>query len=48
MNIDYSTTINLMNTPFPMRANLAHREPEWLKKWDTQQRYQRLRQIVAG
>jgi isoleucyl-tRNA synthetase len=48
MNIDYSTTINLMNTPFPMRANLAHREPEWLKKWGAQQRYQRLRQIVAG
>lgn len=48
MNIDYSTTINLMSTPFPMRANLAHREPKWLKKWDTQQRYQRLRKIAVG
>jgi len=48
MNIDYSTTINLITTSFPMRANLAHREPKWLKKWDTQQHYQRLREIAAG
>lgn len=48
MNIDYSTTINLITTSFPMRANLADREPKWLKKWDTQQRYQHLRKITAG
>lgn len=45
---DYSKTVNLLDTPFPMRGNLPKREPEWLKSWYQQQRYQKLRQKAAG
>lgn len=31
--MDYSKTVNLPTTDFPMRANLAKREPEMLKRW---------------
>lgn len=40
---DYKTTINLPATDFPMKADLARREPELLKWWEDQQIYQRLR-----
>ena len=39
---DYKTTINLPSTGFPMKANLANREPEFLKNWG-QDLYQRIR-----
>ncbi len=32
--MDYSKTLNLPKTDFPMRANLPEREPEILKFWD--------------
>ncbi|HET6497514.1 MAG TPA: isoleucine--tRNA ligase [Coriobacteriia bacterium] len=32
--MDYKSTMNLPRTEFPMRANLATREPEWLDFWD--------------
>ena len=32
--MDYKTTLNLPQTPFPMRANLAQREPEILARWE--------------
>jgi len=44
--MDYKTTVNLLDTPFPMRGDLAKREPKMLEKWTTQQRYQKLRQIA--
>ncbi|MFT4300830.1 MAG: isoleucine--tRNA ligase [Desulfovibrio sp.] len=31
---DYKKTLNLPQTAFPMKANLAQREPETLKKWE--------------
>lgn len=31
---DYKKTLNLPHTAFPMKANLAQREPELLKKWE--------------
>lgn len=31
---DYKNTLNLPQTDFPMKANLSHREPEILKKWE--------------
>ena len=31
--IDYKATLNLPKTDFPMRANLAQREPGILKEW---------------
>ncbi len=30
---DYKKTLNLPETPFPMRGDLARREPEMLKRW---------------
>jgi isoleucyl-tRNA synthetase len=34
MEQDYSKTLNLPQTEFPMRAGLPQREPEFLKKWE--------------
>ena len=34
MTMDYKKTLNLPNTAFPMKGNLAQREPERLKKWN--------------
>ena len=48
MSIDYRKTVNLLDTPFPMRGDLAKREPAWLKRWAEQQRYQKLRKLAAG
>ena len=30
---DYKHTLNLPQTDFPMRGNLAKREPEMLQRW---------------
>ncbi|MBT8419715.1 MAG: class I tRNA ligase family protein, partial [Gammaproteobacteria bacterium] len=45
---DYKDTLNLPNTKFPMRANLAKREPEMLAFWEKTDIYNRLRQVRAG
>ncbi|MDE2131197.1 MAG: isoleucine--tRNA ligase [Betaproteobacteria bacterium] len=45
---DSKKTLNLPETPFPMRADLAKREPLWLAAWQKQQRYQKLRAHCAG
>jgi isoleucyl-tRNA synthetase len=45
---DYKNTLNLPDTPFPMRGDLAKREPKWLAFWQEQQRYQKIRQHAAG
>lgn len=41
---DYKNTLNLPYTDFPMKANLSQREPEILKKWQTLNLYQKLRE----
>ncbi len=41
---DYSDTLNLPKTDFPMRAGLPKREPEWLKRWENMDIYSRLRE----
>ena len=43
MATDYKDTLNLPDTPFPMRGDLAKREPQMLAQWQAQQRYQRIR-----
>ena len=43
---DYRKTVNLLDTPFPMRGNLPKREGEWVKKWQDQKRYEKLRTIA--
>ncbi len=40
--MDYSQTLNLPKTEFPMRASLPQREPEILKKWLDEDLYGRL------
>ena len=30
---DYKSTLNLPDTPFPMRGDLAKREPAWVQRW---------------
>lgn len=44
----YKHTLNLPDTEFPMRGNLAQREPEMLKHWEQIGLYQKIRQARAG
>lgn len=46
--MDYKSTLNLPQTPFPMKANLAQREPEQLERWRSQGLYQKIRSHRAG
>ena len=45
---DYKATLNLPETAFPMRGNLAQREPQMLKSWEKDGLYQQIRQAKAG
>ncbi len=45
---DYRTTLNLPDTPFPMRGDLPKREPGWIAQWNEQGLYQRLREARRG
>ena len=38
--VDYKQTLNLPRTGFPMKANLAQREPARLKRWQEQGLYE--------
>ncbi len=42
---DYKSTLNLPKTDFPMKANLAQREPDMLKKWESLNLYEKLREL---
>jgi isoleucyl-tRNA synthetase len=45
---DYKSTLNLPHTDFPMRGNLAQREPEMLKTWNEIELYKKIRQQSKG
>ena len=45
---DYRSTLNLPDTPFPMRGDLPKREPGWVKEWDDKGIYKKLRDVRAG
>lgn len=45
---NYKDTLNLPQTAFPMKANLAQREPEMLKGWEHEGVYARILQKSAG
>lgn len=45
---DYKKTLNLPDTPFPMRGDLARREPLMLKAWQDKKLYQRIREVCKG
>jgi isoleucyl-tRNA synthetase len=45
---DYKNTLNLPKTSFPMKGNLAQREPQMLKTWENKNIYQQLRDARKG
>jgi isoleucyl-tRNA synthetase len=45
---DYKNTLNLPDTSFPMRGDMAKREPQMLAHWQAQQRYQKIRAAKKG
>ena len=46
--LDYSKTLYLPETEFPMRAGLPQKEPELVKRWQQMDLYRRLRASAAG
>jgi isoleucyl-tRNA synthetase len=45
---DYKDTLNLPDTPFPMRGDLAKREPGWIAQWREMKLYEKLRAHGKG
>ena len=45
---DYRSTLNLPDTPFPMRGDLPKREAGWVKDWEDQGIYKKLRDARSG
>jgi len=45
---DYKNTLNLPKTGFPMKGNLAQREPEMLKHWESIDLYRKIRAARNG
>lgn len=48
MTKDYKKTLNLPDTPFPMRGDLARCEPIMLKSWQEKKLYQKIRIACQG
>jgi len=40
--------LNLLESPFPMRGDLARREPQWIGAWDEEGIYQQVRAASIG
>ena len=40
--------VNMPETPFPMRGDLAKREPQWVKQWQERRVYQKIREASRG
>ena len=47
MSMDYKDTINLPQTKFAMKANLANREPQMIKAWEADNLYQVIQEKTA-
>ena len=45
---DYKHTLNLPDTPFPMRGDLAKREPAWVAAWQEKKLYEQIRKASKG
>ena len=45
---DYKNTLNLTDTSFPMRGDLAKREPQWVAAWQEKKLYEQIRKACAG
>ncbi len=48
MSQNYKDTLNLPRTDFPMKANLAAREPELLKMWEETRLYEQIQKSREG
>ena len=46
--VDYKATLNLPDTEFAMKANLAVREAKWLEEWYADNIYQQIRASRIG
>jgi len=46
--VDYRGTLNLPDTPFPMRGDLPKREPAWARAWQEEGTYRKLRDARNG
>ncbi|NLD67512.1 MAG: isoleucine--tRNA ligase [Limnobacter sp.] len=44
----YRATLNLPDTPFPMRGDLARREPQWTRQWQEKGVYEAIRKASLG
>ncbi|MDB5838693.1 MAG: ileS [Herminiimonas sp.] len=40
--------VNMTETPFPMRGDLAKREPQWVRQWQEKKLYQKIREASKG
>jgi isoleucyl-tRNA synthetase len=40
--------VNMTDTPFPMRGDLAKREPGWVQQWQDKKIYERVRKAAKG
>ncbi|MGV3655956.1 MAG: isoleucine--tRNA ligase [Noviherbaspirillum sp.] len=40
--------VNMTETPFPMRGDLARREPQWVKQWQEKNLYRKIREASRG
>ena len=40
--------VNMIDTPFPMRGDLAKREPGWVQQWQDKKVYERVRRAAKG
>ena len=47
-SMDYRQTLNLPETPFPMRGDLAKREPKWVAEWEENKVYAAIRAASQG
>jgi len=45
---DYRKTLNLPDTPFPMKGDLAKREPQWVAEWQRGKLYEKIRKASVG
>ena len=45
---EYKSTLNLPETAFPMRGDLAKREPAMLKRWQDMDLYNKVREVSKG
>ena len=46
--VDYRGTLNLPDSPFPMRGDLPKREPAWVQTWNEEGLYKKLRDARHG